>query len=104
MGSVSVPVSVTKKWGGGGGEIRKNIGKRWSGEGQKEDGGKCQGSRAVASALSCLRSQHPARLCWECEAGGLWGQQAPANHLHVRHGHALSHWHSLLDEPRGDQR
>lgn len=38
MGSVSVPVSVTKKWGGGGGEIRKNIGKRWSGEGQKEDG------------------------------------------------------------------
>lgn len=27
-----------------------------------------------------------ARLCWECEAGGLWGQQAPVNHLHVRTG------------------
>lgn len=58
-----------------------------------------QGSRVAASALSCLRSQHPPRLCWECEAGGLWGQQAPADHLHVRHGHALGHWHTLLDEP-----
>lgn len=31
--------------------------------------------------------------------GGLWGQQAPANHLHVRHGHAsvtgTPYWMSL---------
>lgn len=53
--------------------------------------------------LSCLRCKHPPRLCWECEAGGLWGQQASADHLHVRHRHALGHRHSLLDEPRGDQ-
>lgn len=51
-----------------------------------------------------FRGQHSPGLGGKRQTGRFRGQSKASDYLPVRNGHHVCDWHSLLDEPRSDQR